>query len=335
MKEHNAKKKIKVYLPLFIVIILIVVVGGYWYRQYSKFIKTDDAYIDTDNISVSSKMMARLVNVYVNEGDSVQLGELLAELDSSDLIAQKIHFLALKYLSEANMLQAEAQYKYNSENIRILEINFKRTEDDYNRAKSQFEGSVISQEKYDHAKNAYDAGKAQLNAAKSQLKVSEAQVVSARAAVKSSEAQVQIVETQLKNTRLYAPISGIVARQWLLKGDLAQPGQSIFTLTNNKKLWVLVYLEETKIADVHLNQKALFTIDAFPGVTFKGKVFARGSNTASQFSLIPPNNASGNFTKVTQRVPVKISIDGTENHKSLDNYKILAGISVVVKIIRD
>lgn len=335
MNEKNLKSKIKVYLPLFIVVVSILGGGLYWYRQYAKYIKTDDAYIDTDNVSVSSKMMGHIVHIYASEGDSIQKGSLLAELDSSDLVAQKLHFLALKNQSEANLLQVEAQYNYNKESIKVLEINFNKAQDDLNRAKNQFEGGVIPEEKYDHAKNAYEATKAQLDAAKTQLKVSEAQIGSAKAAVKSSESQIHVIETKLENTKLYAPISGIVAKKWLLVGDMAQPGQSVYTLTDNHKLWVLVYLEETKISGVHLNQKTLFTVDAFPGVTFIGNVFSMGSNTASQFSLIPPNNASGNFTKVTQRIPVKISIDGTTNHQKLSNFNILAGMSVMVKIVRD
>jgi len=120
-----------------------------------------------------------------------------------------------------------------------------------------------------------------------------------------------------------------------LPGDVTQPGQSVFTITNNNKLWVVAYLEETKIADVHKGQKTFFSVDAYPDVVFNGTIFSLGSNTASQFSLIPPNNASGNFTKVTQRIPVKISIDKTENNKPLSSYDILAGMSVVVKIIKD
>ncbi len=335
MEQKKAKNKIMVYLPLFIVVVAVLVAGVYWYRQYSRYIKTDDAYVDTDNISVSSKMMGHLVNMYFSEGDSVQQGTLLAELDSNDLVAQKVHFLALKKQAEANLIQVKAQYNYSTESIKILEVNYNRASEDFKRAQSQFKGGVIAQEQFDHATHALDAAKAQLDAAKSQLKVSEASIGSANAAVESAGAQIKVIDTQLLNTKLYAPISGLVAKQWLLKGDMAQPGQSVYTITNNNKLWVLVYLEETKIGGVHINQNVIFSIDAFPGETFEGKVFSIGSNTASQFSLIPPSNASGNFTKITQRVPLKISIDKVESQKSLSGYKILAGMSVVVKIIKN
>jgi membrane fusion protein, multidrug efflux system len=134
---------------------------------------------------------------------------------------------------------------------------------------------------------------------------------------------------------LFAPMDGIISKRWLMPGDIAQIGQSIYSLTSNNKLWVIVYIEETKVSKIHTGQKAVFTIDAFSGVKFTGTIFSIGSNTASQFSLIPANNASGNFTKVTQRVPLKISIDGTTDNAKVSQYNILSGMSAVVKIIKD
>lgn len=338
--ENNVSKKkkkggLKVYIPLILVIAAFIVAGIYWYDQYSRYIRTDDAYIDTDNISVSSKMLGRIIEMNADEGDTVHQGELLARLDTSDIMANREHAIAVKNQTGTRLLQAQAQYEYNGENIKVLEVNLDKAKNDYDRARTQYEGGVIPEEQYEHIRKAYETSVARLNAAKTQLKVSKAQIESARASINSAKAQINVIDTQLENTKLYAPISGIVAKRWLLKGDIVQPGQSVFTVTNNHKLWVLVYLEETKIADVHINQKSLFTVDAFSGVTFTGKVFSIGSNTASQFSLIPPNNASGNFTKVTQRIPVKISIDGTGNSQKLSGYDLLAGMSVIVKIIKD
>ncbi len=133
---------------------------------------------------------------------------------------------------------------------------------------------------------------------------------------------------------MYAPTDGIVAKRWLLPGDIANPGQSIYTINNNSKFWVMVYLEETKLGKLHLGQAAKFTLDTYPGVTFTGKIFVMGSTTASQFSFIPPSNASGNFTKVTQRVPLKITIDGTDDGKKLSSFRLMTGMSAKVKIVR-
>ena len=333
-KDSKKKGGIRVYIPLFIVVALVLGAGIYWYREYTKYVRTDDAYIDTDNIAVSSKMLGRVVKVYAEEGDPVKQGELLAELDSSDIVAQRQRALAAKKQAEANLVQVQAQYQFSKESIKINQVNFDKAQSDFNRAKDQFNGGVIPEEQFDHAKNAFDAASAQLEAIKSQLRVVQAQIESAKAAIASSNAQIGVIQSQLDNSRLYSPITGIVAKRWLLPGDVVQPSQAVFTVTNDRKLWVMVYLEETKIADVHLEQSSLFTLDAFPETTFTGKVFSIGSNTASQFSLIPPSNASGNFTKVTQRIPVKISIDGTQGNTKLSALHLVAGMSVVVKIIK-
>jgi membrane fusion protein, multidrug efflux system len=337
LSKDNVKKKnkLKFYLPLLIVIMLIL--GGvyYWYREYTKYITTDDAYIDSDKVSVSPKIIGRIIELRADEGDSVKSGMLIAELDSADLISQKKQIMALKEQSVAGKAQSEAKYEYDKESIKVLEISFQKAREDYDRAKKQISGEVITQEQFDHMKNAFETSEAQLSAAKTQLNVSKALIGSANASIESAQAQIGVIETQLRNTRIYAPMDGIVAKRWLLKGDIVQPGQSILTITNTNKLWVLVYLEETKLSGIHVGQKASFTIDALKDVKFEGRIYQIGSNTASQFSLIPPNNASGNFTKVTQRIPLKISIDAVDNDKKLSDFKILAGMSVLMKILRD
>ena len=279
--------------------------------------------------------MGRISNIYVQEGDSVKAGMLLAELDSTDLIAQKEQAIASKAQTEASKAQSEAKYLSDQSNIKVLEVNLSRAQEDFDRAKSQFAGEVISKEHFDHAKNALETAQAQLEAAKTQLQVSKSQILTSVKAIESSSAQIEVISTQLKNTKLYAPITGVIAKRWLLPGDVVQPGQSIYTINNNNKYWIIVYLEETSVGKLHLGQKAKYSIDAFPGITFMGKIFSISTSTASEFSLIPANNASGNFTKVTQRVPVKISIDATEKGDSLSLYHILSGMSSVVKIVKN
>ena len=335
MKENKKKNGLRVYIPLIAVIVLVAVGGYYWYKEYTRYIKTDDALVDTDNISVSAKMMGRIVHLYAVEGDKVKAGQLLAELDSSDLLAQKQRAAVMIEQAQSNVIQAQAKLRYDEENIKVLEVSLQKAEDDFKRASEQFKGGVITEEQFSNIKNARATIDAKLKAAKTALGVSRAGINSAKAAVESAKAQLQVLETQLENTKLYSPIDGIIAKRWLLPGDVVQPGQSIFTVTNNNKLWVTVFLEETKIAGVRNGQDAIFTLDAFPDVSFTGKVFNIGSNTASQFSLIPPNNASGNFTKVTQRIPLKISIDGTESSGSASSFPILAGMSAVVKIVKE
>jgi membrane fusion protein (multidrug efflux system) len=142
-----------------------------------------------------------------------------------------------------------------------------------------------------------------------------------------SKAQQEVVKAQLKNSTIYSPIDGVIARKWILEGDVVQQGQPIFTIFDMKNIWITAQFEETRLALVTMGAQVEISVDTYPDIKFSGKVIQIGSNTASQFSLIPPNNASGNFTKVTQRVPVKISID-----KGNSNVNLLPGMSVEVRV---
>jgi membrane fusion protein, multidrug efflux system len=331
----GTKRSLKVYIPLGIVTLIVISGIIYWYLEYSKYISTDDAKIECDNVSVSSKILGRVAKIYKNEEDSVKAGELLVELDSTDIIAQYKQSLANRDQSIANKIQVNAKFNFDKESLKILIINNEKNKEDYTRGKNQFDGDVISKEQFDHLKKSMETSQAQLDAANTQLEVSKAQVEVAEAAIASSEAQIGIFLAQLKNTKLYAPMDGTVSKRWLLPGDIAQPGQSILNISNNNNFWVTIYLEETKIHGIHMNQRATYTIDAYPNTVFNGHIISIGTSTASQFALIPANNASGNFTKVTQRIPLKISIDATNDKSPINSYSFFTGMSVVVKIIKD
>jgi membrane fusion protein (multidrug efflux system) len=334
MKPELKKRRLRIYIPLALVVLLILAGALYWYRDYSSYITTDDAHVDADNVSIGSKMLGRISALLFNEGDIIKAGSLLAVLDSSDLVAQRNQALALRAQALANLAQTEVKYSSDQKGIKVLEINLERASDDLERARAQSEGGVITDEQFSHIQKAYETASAQLDAAKTQLLVSKSMISSASAAAETSNMQVRVLDTQLKNTRLYAPADGVISKQWLLPGDVVQPSQSVFTLTLSNNLWVSAFLEETKISEIHPGQNVRFSIDAFPGVKFEGKVFLIGSTTASVFSLIPANNASGNFTKVTQRIPVRISIDRTDNGDDISTYNIKSGMSAVIKISR-
>ncbi|MEI6047869.1 MAG: HlyD family secretion protein [Bacteroidota bacterium] len=335
MKPESKNNRLRVYIPLALVIIIVLAGAWYWYRDYSRYITTDDAHVDADNVSVGSKIIGRIAAIYAGEGDIVKQGSLLADLDSSDFIAQRNQSVALRAQAMANLNQAEVKFNSDQKSIRVLEINLERANEDFTRAKSQSAGGVITPEQFDHIKKGYETALAQLEASKAQLLVSKSMISSASAAVETANAQVTVLNTQLKNTRLSAPADGIIAKRWLLPGDVVQPSQSVFTLTLTRNLWVVAFLEETNISEIHTGQNVRLTFDAFPGVRFSGKVFLVASTTASVFSLIPANNASGNFTKVTQRIPVRISIEKADNNKDISSFNILSGMSAVVRIIKN
>lgn len=337
MKKNNTETKgkrkgLKFYIPMILIIATVVILSGLWYARYASYISTDDAYIESDKVTVSSQLMGRIESVYATEGDTVKQGQVLVELDSTDLLARRRQAETQLAAAMTSKQQALAKLNLEKESIKVVEIQYEGASEDFDRAKKQYEGSVISKERYDHIRKALESAKARLDASRSQLKVAGTMIESAEAAIESARASIDLLNSQLEKTRIPAPVSGIIAKRWMLPGEVTQPGQAIFTISENQALYVKVYLEETKIKNVRLGQDVEFSVDAYPEVNFSGRVYYIGSNTASQFSLIPANNASGNFTKVTQRVPVKVSITKIGKREDNQPVDLLAGMSVEIKI---
>ena len=268
------------------------------------FVSTDDAYIDANRVAISAKILGRVDTLLTDEGDTVQEGQVVVRLDDIDLRAQEA--------------QARSAFALAQENINLAKVNLDRAQTDFKRAATQFRQNVIPKEQYDHTESELESAKARYNIAIAQSN--------------TARAQLGIVETQLRNTVISSPMTGVVSKRWVLPGDVVQPGQPIFSVYDLKNIWVTANLEETSLTALHENDKVAITVDAYPDQTFSGKVFQIGSNTASQFSLIPPNNASGNFTKVTQRVPIKISIEQDSSSADPRLVQLLPGMSVEVKV---
>ena len=296
-------RNVKLVIPLFLVVLAIAIFAWQYYVTLRDFVSTDDAYIDGDRVSVSAKILGRIDQLTADEGDSVRQGQILVRLDDSDLRAQEA--------------QAKASLVFARENISLAKVNMEKAQMDYQRALSQFNQKIIPKEQYDHAQSELESTKARLNIANAQTA--------------ATQAQLGVIQTQLTNPVIESPMTGVVSKRWVLTGDVVQPGQSIFTIYNIKDIWVTANLEETSLSNLRLGDKVDISVDTYPGMKFSGTILLLGSNTASQFSLIPPNNASGNFTKVTQRVPIKISIERTNSNRS-QNINLLPGMSVEVKV---
>ncbi len=307
MKRRGGGRRIVgIAVPL-VLVLLILGAGAYWYLEIRGVIETDDATVEGDRMAVSTKVFGRITVLGADEGDTVRTGELLVQLDDSDL--------------QARLSQARAHLSLAQENVKLAEVNVQRAQEDFDRAQVQFNGNAIPKEQLDHARSS-------LAAAQAQHAISLAQVETARA-------DLGVVQAQVDDTRVLSPFTGVVAKRWVLQGEVVQAGQPILTLYNLANVWVTAYFEETKLRSIPLGSRARLSVDAYPNRTFEGTVILIGAAAASQFSLIPPNNASGNFTKVTQRVPVRVAIDdyGDGQPPSGENPRLLPGMSVVVRIL--
>jgi membrane fusion protein (multidrug efflux system) len=279
----------------------------YWYIGTLQYASTDDAYIDANRMSISSKILGRIDKLNADEGDSVKNGELIVRLDSVDILAQ--------------INQAKATIDLSIESISLAKVNVDKAQEDFDRAQKQYKDNVIPKEEFDHAQKALEAAKAELDISNSK--------------VTTAQAQLKVLQAELENTTIFSPMDGVVAKRWVLTGDVVQAGQPILTVYDQKNIWVTAEFEETKLGSIHLGDKVDISVDPYPDQKFEGKVFQIGTNTAAEFSLIPPSNASGNFTKVTQRIPIKISVYPVSSDNKIiqaGSFHLLPGMSVEVQI---
>ena len=292
-------KRKRVLVPFLLLLLVLGAGGAYWYRQHASVIATNDAYIDADKVSVSSRIPGLITVLQVDEGDTVHGGDTLVRLDDSDL--------------QANLKKAQAAVKFLMRSAESTAIGLEKAENDFIRMEKQYKNGIVTEEQFTHVMSA--------------KKLAAAQKEMAEAQIASAKAELGIITTQIRKTVITAPFTGVVVRRWMLEGDVVQPGQAVLSLFDLDHVWVTANFEETKLREIHPGMPVGITIDAFPGVDLQGTVLTIGRATVSEFSLIPANNASGNFTKVTQRVPVKISL--RDGRTPLD---FLPGLSASVSI---
>jgi membrane fusion protein (multidrug efflux system) len=288
---------------LLIVVIFLMTAGSaalwYWMTQIRGYISTDNANIDGISATISSKILGRLDRIEVEENDAVRQGQILIRLDDSDLLAQKA-------LAQTSVSSAE-------KTAELTQVNLERARMDYERMAALYKQDGVSRERLEHALNS-------MQAAEAQLAIDLAEVETARA-------ELAVFENDLSNMIIESPMDGVVTKRWLTPGEIVEPGQAILTVHDIANVWVTAHFEETKITRIKAKTPVAISVDAHPGIRFAGEVEWIGSSTSGLFSLIPPNNAAGNFTKITQRIPVRISLKQDGNPKIL-----LPGMSVTVRM---
>lgn len=289
-----------------ILIILVLLAAGviYWYLSTKGKVSTDDAYIDAERVSVSARVQGRISVLNFQEGDSVNVGDTLVLLEDSMLVAQ------------VQVAQAAVQTALQDSASALVALN--RAQQDLARGQIQYRNGVIPKANYDHLRQAEQ--QAQIN------------YQAALTKVHSAQAQLQVALTSLGYATLVAFSSGRVAKRWVAVGDVVVPGQSIYTVYQTGHLWVTANFEETKIASIKPGDTTSIHVDAYGNSRFAGKVLWIGAATASEFSLLPPSNASGNFTKVTQRVPCRISIHEMLSKENVPYNRLIPGMSVEVVV---
>ncbi|HVX25295.1 MAG TPA: HlyD family secretion protein [Parafilimonas sp.] len=343
--ENNQQKKKK--SPVrFVIIGIIVIAGLIWgWTKISYAIThetTDDAQVETNISPVLPRVGGYVKYIAVKDYDSVKSGQLLVQLDDAELQTQLLQMQADYEASKADITNAQAALKNaeislgsNRGDIQLASIKVQQAQEEYQRDQNLFNDQAITKKQLDDSKFNLDQAKQQasnnqsnLSTAQSRIAVLQASLQKVQAALGVKEAAIQQQQLKISYTKIYAPTSGKLGKLNITVGQYVQPGTPLFSIVNDTTYWVVANFKETQIRKFHQGMPVEISLDAYPDSTLQGTVGSLSEATGARFSILPPDNSSGNFIKVTQRVPVKIDINNVPQYKNI----LRAGLSAYVSI---
>ncbi len=324
-----------------IVIIALIAVFAYWLFERLKYETTDNAYLKTNIVLISSKVQGYVTRLSIDDNQAVEQDDVLVVIDDRD-------YQARVTLAEANMnavaahikslqvMKISQQDRIESAKADIVAAQARREQinKDLIRFKNLIKRGSATKQSVDSMQSRFKQAIAELSSlrshlaeAKNQLITLDADISEAQARFTSAKAQWQMAKLDLANTRVKAPIDGIIGHRGVQLGQLVRPGITLAYLVENRKIWVLANFKETQLEDMRKGQPVLITVDAYPDLELHGKVDSFAPASGAEFSILPAENATGNFTKIVRRVPVKIVFDA-----DTDTRLLKSGLSVEIKV---
>lgn len=335
MEKKKSNKKF-----IIILAVLVVLGGTYGISKYIHSLnheQTDDAQIEKNMSPIIPKISGYVSKIYIKDNEFVKKGDTLFTIDQRDfelriedakaaLAAADGGFEVAKAdigSAEASISVSDANIQSAGGNIETAKIRLGRISNDFDRYNNLYKNHSITKQQYEQALAAKQEAENQVKILQQQekastyqksaivakSKVSNKQTEVAAANVKRAQTQLEVAKLNLTYTVITAAIDGQVSKIEIQPGQLVQPGQSLFYIINNMTSWVTANFKETQLDKMVVGQKVTVKVDAYPGYDFEGKIASFSPATGSIFSLLPPDNATGNFVKTIQRLPVKISLD--------------------------
>ena len=307
------------------VLLALLLIGGViWWLHERRYESTDDAFIDTHIVHVAPRVAGQVRAVFVNDNQPVTAGQLLVQIDVApararleQVRAQREQARTAVTQAEAQIQASEAQYRQAVANLQSATAQATKARADLRRyrALKAINARAVSQQQLDDAAAAAESATAEENAARQQTHTAAAQIETARAQLASSQAAVESAGAGLRSSQLdynytsvYAPLAGHVAQRSVAVGDYVSPGTQVMAIVP-LELWVTANFKETALSALRPNQPVRVHVDACPQADIRGHVDSIQRGAGQAFALLPPENATGNFVKVVQRVPVKILLD--------------------------
>ena len=349
-EQPKPSRRKLVLLPIVGVLALVAIIWGVRKWSYSRSHEsTDNAQVDGHIVPVLAKVGGYVTAVRVDENVHVKEGDEVVHIDDAEYkvrLAQADADLAAALSvagsrtvtgqAESQVRTAASQREVVDAQIAAAEANRQKAVSDLARLKDLADKEIVSRQQLDAAQAAADAATANLEAVRRQANAAGAGIVNAQAGVRYAQARLGAAQSardnaalQLSYTSVTAPMAGIVSRKQVEVGQLVQPGQPLMTIVADTGVWVTANFKETQLAEVKVGSPAEFDVDAYSGCKAEGKVESIGAATGAKFALLPPDNATGNFTKVVQRVPVRIQV----THGCGDGRPLRPGMSVEAHVV--
>jgi len=327
-KEGGGRKRAGIILV--VVILVGLGMGIHWFIRSRTLITTDNAFVDASIYPISSRIPGTVATVHVKDNQPVRKGDILLELDPTDYEI-RVRMAAADLDMARNETSGDyAQVEAARAMVSHAKARLDQSELDLKRGSALFAREVIPREQLDRLETARKVAAAQLREAEEGLRKAEAQLGLAgnggkEARVAQREAKLREAQLNLSYTRITSPADGYVTRKSVEPGTTIQAGQPLMAVVPLDEVWITANYKESQITHMKPGQKVTFTVDAYPSMSFKGRVESIMAGTGAAFSLLPPENATGNYVKVVQRVPVKIVVDSGSDPQHL----LRVGMSVI------
>lgn len=328
---------------LLILLILIPVATGigYWLLERQHYETTDDAYLQSNIVLISPRVQGYVTQIAINDNQAVKQNDVLVTIDDRDYQARVAQAEAdvraeMAHIERLRAMKASQQAHIETAGANIAAVQAKREQiqKDLQRYNNLIDRGSASRQSLDKVQSEFKQAAAELRGSKaassaeySQLATIDIEIGETQAHLDNAQAQLTLAKIDLEHTQVKAPVDGIIGNRGVQLGQLVRPGVALASLVQNSKIWVKANFKETQLEHMRLGQPVAIKVDAYPELELTGIVDSFSPASGSEFSILPEENATGNFTKIVRRVPVKIVFDASENVQLLR-----PGLSAEVKV---
>lgn len=345
MAETATKTTPKTIIVRVILITVLLIAAFFGYKKISYEMHhetTDNAQIEARFVPILPRVAGYIKALHVEDYALVKKDSLLAEIDDSELALQLEEMEADLAQAQTDIENARASITNTTasvtsakSNLEVVQSRKEKAQHDFERDQNLFKDGAITQKQFDDSKANLDIANKQYEVSKNDVAVAQSKTGVTDATLKKAEAQIAVKKARIEQqklklsyTKIYSTSDGKIGKRNIDAGQFVQAGTPLFTIINDKNFWVVANFKETQLQHVKLGDEVEVKMDAYKNESIKGKIVSISDATGAKFSLLPPDNATGNFVKVTQRIPVKIEIENAEKYKDL----LRAGMSVEVSV---